>query len=87
MQVAAAPCVAIISTGDEVVPPEETPGPGQVRDVNTYTIAGLVTRTGGIPLRKGIIKDDYDSLLSAARNGHGDRGYSGNLCRVFRFHA
>jgi len=67
MQVAAAPRVAIISTGDEVVPPEDTPGPGQVRDVNTYTIAGLVARTGGIPLRKGIIKDEYDSLLSAAR--------------------
>lgn len=67
MQVAAAPRVAIISTGDEVVPPEDTPGPGQVRDVNTYTITGLVAGSGGIPLRKGIIKDDYDSLLSAAR--------------------
>jgi len=67
VQVAAAPRVAIVSTGDEVVPPEQTPGPGQVRDVNTYTISGLVARAGGIPLRKGIIKDDYDSLISATR--------------------
>jgi len=41
VRVAARPRVAIISTGDEVIPPELTPGPGQVRDVNTYTIAGL----------------------------------------------
>ena len=34
--VAARPRVAIVSTGDEVVSPEAQPGPGQVRDVNTY---------------------------------------------------
>lgn len=48
--VAARPRVAIVSTGDEVIPPELTPGPGQIRDVNTYTIAGLVARAGGVPL-------------------------------------
>ena len=65
--VASRPRVAIISTGDEVVPPELTPGPGQIRDINSYTIAGLVTRAGGIPLSCGVIKDDYQSLLCAAR--------------------
>jgi molybdopterin molybdotransferase len=65
--VAARPRVAIVSTGDEVVPPEQTPGPGQVRDVNTYTIAGLAARSGGIPQHKGIIRDDYDSLFSETR--------------------
>jgi molybdopterin molybdotransferase len=67
VRVAARPRVAIVSTGDEVIPPELTPGPGQIRDVNTYTIAGLVARAGGIPLPKGIIGDDYESLLSATR--------------------
>jgi len=67
VRVAARPRVAIISTGDEVIPPELTPGPGQVRDVNTYTIAGLAARAGGIPLIKGIIEDDYESLFSATR--------------------
>jgi len=65
--VAARPRVAIVSTGDEVVPPEQTPGLGQVRDVNTYTIAGLAARSGGIPQQKGIIRDDYDCLFSATR--------------------
>lgn len=65
--VARRPRVAIISSGDEVVPPDVIPAPGQVRDVNTYTIAGIVTRAGGIPLPHGIIRDDYDTLLAAAQ--------------------
>jgi molybdopterin molybdotransferase len=67
--VAARPRVAIVSTGDEVVPPEVEPGPGQVRDVNTYTVAGLVARAGGIPLPQGVVRDDLDSLLAAAQAG------------------
>ncbi|OPY06140.1 MAG: Molybdopterin molybdenumtransferase [Syntrophus sp. PtaB.Bin001] len=62
------PRVAILSTGDEVIPPEQTPGPGQIRDINTYTISGLVEQAGGIPLLQGIIKDNYESFLSAARS-------------------
>jgi molybdopterin molybdotransferase len=65
--VAARPRVAIVSTGDEVVSPEVEPAPGQVRDVNTYTVAGLVARAGGLPLPQGIVGDDFDELLSAAR--------------------
>jgi molybdopterin molybdotransferase len=68
-QVAAArqPRVAILSSGDEVVPPEQTPGPGQVRDVNTYTVAGLVTRAGGLALPQGITGDDFATLQAAAQ--------------------
>jgi molybdopterin molybdotransferase len=65
--VAARPRVAIVSTGDEVVSPEAQPGPGQVRDVNTFSVAGLVARAGGLPLPQGIVGDDFDELLSAAR--------------------
>jgi len=65
--VAARPRVAIVSTGDEVVSPDAQPGPGQVRDVNTYSVAGLVARAGGLPLPQGIVGDDFDELLSAAR--------------------
>ena len=67
--VAARPRVAVVSTGDEVVSPEAQPGPGQVRDVNTYSVAGLVARAGGLPLPQGIVGDDFDELLSAARTG------------------
>jgi molybdopterin molybdotransferase len=67
VRVAVRPRVAIISTGDEVVSPEATPGPGEIRDVNTYTIAGLVSQGGGVPLPMGIVGDEYEPLLSAAR--------------------
>ena len=61
--------VALISTGDELVPPEEEPGPGQVRNTNAYTLASLAARTGAVPLRLGIIKDDYEALCQAAQKG------------------
>ena len=65
--VARRPRVAIVSTGDEVVPPAATPGPGQVRDINSYTVAALVEQAGGVPLRFGIVPDDLATLLAAAR--------------------
>ncbi len=65
--VAPKPRVAIISTGDEVVPPEVTPAPGQVRDVNTYTLSATTLRAGGIPLPLGIVPDRADALAEALR--------------------
>lgn len=56
------PVVSIISTGDEVIPPHEKPLPGQVRDINSYNLAGLVIETGGVPLRMGIIRDNYSLI-------------------------
>lgn len=54
--------VGIISTGDELVPPTVTPRPGQVRDVNTYLLAGLVRSEGGTPQTFGIVPDDFSLL-------------------------
>ena len=65
--VARRPRVAILSMGDEVVDPDATPGPGQIRDVNSYTIAALVVRAGGEPVPLGIVSDDYEAQLTAAR--------------------
>ncbi|MBI4493991.1 MAG: molybdopterin molybdotransferase MoeA [Chloroflexi bacterium] len=59
--------VAIVSSGDELVPPDQVPGPGQIRDINTYTLAALVERAGHEPLALGIVPDDYDRLAAAAR--------------------
>ncbi len=67
VSVARRPRVAILATGDEVVPADAEPAPGQVRDVNTYTIAGLIERAGGIPLPRGIIPDNFGALYEAAR--------------------
>ncbi len=57
LRVAMKPKVGIISSGDEIVPPERDPRPGQVRDINSYTLAALVTRAGGEPVLYGIVPD------------------------------
>ncbi len=64
------PLVGILSTGDEVVAPEADPLPGQVRDVNTYTLAAVVTQAGGEPVLYGILPDRREALELAARQAH-----------------
>lgn len=66
------PRVAILSTGDEVVSPEQQPAAGQVRDVNSYTLGALVSRSGGQPIRYGIIGDSAGELEAAARRAHSE---------------
>jgi molybdopterin molybdotransferase len=56
------PLTGIISTGDEVIAPEVAPGPGQVRDVNSYALAALVDAHGGIAKRYGIVPDQRSVL-------------------------
>jgi molybdopterin molybdotransferase len=51
------PKVAILATGDEVVPPDQPPGPSQIRDANSHTIAAQVQRYGGLPLLLGVAHD------------------------------
>jgi len=58
--------VGLISSGDEVIPPEESPRPGQVRDVNSYTLAALVTKAGGEPILYGIVGDTFEALEETA---------------------
>lgn len=67
LPVVARPRVAILASGDEVVPAEATPGPGQVRDINSHTIAALVQRAGGEPQPCGIAPDDAVALERMAR--------------------
>ena len=56
------PKVGIISTGDEVIPIDGTPGPGKIRDINSTSLSGLVEVANGIPVRYGIVKDDPAEL-------------------------
>ena len=63
------PKVSIVSTGDELVAPDQTPGPGRIRDINTYTISALVEKHGGIPVEIGLAKDDYEEQRAAAVKG------------------
>ena len=69
VSVAERPKVAIVSTGDELVPPDGVPVPGQVRDINSYSVASLVRDTGGVPVHIGLVPDDYEAQRQAAMEG------------------
>lgn len=59
--------VAIVSGGDELVDPEVRPRPGQIRDINSYTLAALVRRGGHCPVLAGVLPDQYEALRSASQ--------------------
>ena len=65
------PVVGIISTGDEVVPANHKPGPGQVRDINTAALAASVIEEGCLPRPFGVVADDLERLLGASRDALG----------------
>ncbi len=56
------PVLAIISTGDEIIPINQKPNPGQVRDVNNFSLGAAVKQMDCIPFYSGIIKDDEKRL-------------------------
>jgi molybdopterin molybdotransferase len=58
--------VGLISTGDEVIEPDHAPRPGQVRDVNSYTLGALVEKSGGMAELYGIVSDEFDVLKDMA---------------------
>ncbi len=62
------PVVSIISTGDEIVNADETPGVGQVRDINSFVLAAMVVSSGGVALKKGIIRDEYETIRVVIEN-------------------
>ncbi len=54
--------VGVISTGDELVQPDEIPGPGQVRDVNSPLLTAMLTQFGAEAVNYGIVVDDEQLL-------------------------
>lgn len=69
VSVARRPRVAVLSMGDEVVSPQSEPAVGQVRDINSYTIASQILRGGAEPVPLGIVPDNYQQQLEVARRG------------------
>jgi molybdopterin molybdotransferase len=61
------PRVAILSTGDELLPVEAAPAPGRIRDVNSHTVACLAEEAGGEAILCGIVGDDLERLVRALR--------------------
>ena len=59
------PRIALISTGDEIVDADTDPMPGQVRNINQHSLAGLIEGCGGELRDWGVIRDDKDQLIRA----------------------
>ena len=63
------PVVALISTGDEIVAPTQTPKPGQVRNVNQYSLRAMIAEAGDEPLDLGVVRDDraaFEKIMTHA---------------------
>ena len=63
------PRIGILSCGDELAPPEDKPGPGQVRDINAYTLSALAEKHGAQPVRLGIASDSLADYRARAQAG------------------
>ncbi len=66
LDVARKPRAGILSSGDEIVPPEIEPQAGQVRDVNAYSLSALVQQAGGAAVLYGILPDRAEAMRAAA---------------------
>jgi molybdopterin molybdotransferase len=65
------PRVAVLSTGDEVVEIEATPGPAQIRNSNSYSLAAQVQNAGGEAVRLAIAPDERGRLRALIEEGLG----------------
>ena len=70
--VARRPRVALVSTGDEIVPPHVMPRPGQIRNVNQYSLAAMIREAGGIVLDLGLVGDAAEELKTALSRALGE---------------
>ncbi len=70
IEVFKSPVIGIVSTGDELISPDQQINLGQIRDINSYTLKSLVEKLGGIPKLYGIVPDNYELLEKTLRNAH-----------------
>ncbi len=65
----ASPRVAVLSTGDEVVDVDVPPGPNQIRNSNSYSLAAQIQAAGGIPVLLPIAPDESGRLRELLTEG------------------
>jgi molybdopterin molybdotransferase len=63
------PRIAIISTGDEIVSINQAPAPGQVRDINSYTLSAFCRQAGADPINLGLCGDRFSQLKDMVLKG------------------
>jgi molybdopterin molybdotransferase len=65
VEVYARPRIAILSTGNEIVEPGQPLGPGQIYDINRFTLSAIITAHGGVPVVLPTALDTIDALSAA----------------------
>jgi molybdopterin molybdotransferase len=63
------PKFGIISSGDEVITPDQKPAPGEVRDINSFTLGALLSELGAEAIHYGIIPDNRNDLIVTLQKG------------------
>jgi molybdopterin molybdotransferase len=69
LQVCKRPRVAVLTTGDEIVDVDATPGPTQIRNSNSYSLAAQILRAGGQPVLLPVAPDELQGLLNLIKEG------------------
>ena len=69
LKVSRRPHVTLLSTGTELVEVSEQPGPSQIRNSNTYSLAGYAETAGGRIVSSGIVRDDFEATRDAIAEG------------------
>jgi molybdopterin molybdotransferase len=69
LQVFRRPRVAVLTTGDEIVEVDSQPGPTQIRNSNSYSLAVQIREAGGDPVLLPIAPDEPDKLRSLIEEG------------------
>src|SRR5258708_20485981 len=69
VQICKKPRVAILSTGDEIVDSAQSPGPFQIRNSNSYSLAAQLTAAGGDPVVLPIAPDEEVALRRLIEEG------------------
>jgi molybdopterin molybdotransferase len=68
-RVVARPAVGVLATGNELVPPAQLPGPGQIRNSNSSMLVAAVQQSGATAVELGIGRDEHDRLSALVAEG------------------
>lgn len=69
VRVISPPSVAVLSTGNELVPPSQTPAAGQIRNSNGPMLAASIRKAGAVAIELGIARDEHEELGRAIERG------------------
>jgi molybdopterin molybdotransferase len=72
VEVYGCPRVAIISTGNEIVDPGRPLGPGQIYDINQFTLSSIIGAHGGTPVVYATVADNLPALIEAVENARNE---------------